>query len=134
MIKNTPLEYINDRINQHKENIKEYKKEIEKLQNFIKANEIRMTELEIIKDILQKGEKNIMNFNQNQKQMSDIVMKKDIEKLLENLKNKIGTIAFNNIYEELEYINLIINRMSEYIYSLEQEIIRKNQIIKDKLE
>ncbi|WP_342273911.1 hypothetical protein [Spiroplasma endosymbiont of Phycita roborella] len=57
MIKNTPLEYINDRINQHKENIKEYKKEIEKLQNFIKANEIRMTELEIIKDILQKGEK-----------------------------------------------------------------------------
>ncbi|WP_342274230.1 hypothetical protein [Spiroplasma endosymbiont of Phycita roborella] len=75
-----------------------------------------------------------MNFNQNQKQMSDIVMKKDIEKLLENLKNKIGTIAFNNIYEELDYINLIINRMSEYIYSLEQEIIRKNQIIKDKLE
>ncbi|WP_342274229.1 hypothetical protein [Spiroplasma endosymbiont of Phycita roborella] len=57
MIKNTPLEYINNRINQHKENIKEYKKEIEKLQNFIKANEIRMTELEIIKDILQKGEK-----------------------------------------------------------------------------
>lgn len=57
MIKNTPLEYINDRINQHKENIKEYKEEIEKLQNFIKANEIRMTELEIIKDILQKGEK-----------------------------------------------------------------------------
>ncbi|WP_342273910.1 hypothetical protein [Spiroplasma endosymbiont of Phycita roborella] len=75
-----------------------------------------------------------MNFNQNQKQMSDIVMKKDIEKLLENLKNKIGTIAFNNIYEELDYINLIINRISEYIYSLEQEIIRKNQIIKDKLE
>lgn len=57
MIKNTPLEYINDRINQHKENIKEYKEEIERLQNFIKANEIRMTELEIIKDILQKGEK-----------------------------------------------------------------------------
>ncbi|WP_342253388.1 hypothetical protein [Spiroplasma endosymbiont of Zeiraphera isertana] len=57
MIKNTPLEYINYRINQHKENIQEYKKEIEKLQNFIKANEIRMTELEIIKDILQKGEK-----------------------------------------------------------------------------
>ncbi|WP_425382403.1 hypothetical protein [Spiroplasma endosymbiont of Melieria omissa] len=56
MIKNTPLEYINDRINQHKENIKEYKEEIEKLQNFIKVNEIRMTELEIIKDILQKGE------------------------------------------------------------------------------
>ncbi|WP_338977480.1 hypothetical protein [Spiroplasma endosymbiont of Panzeria rudis] len=75
-----------------------------------------------------------MNFNQNQKQMSDIVMKKDMEKLLENLKNKIGTIAFNNIDEELHYINLIINRMSEYIYSLEQEIIRKNQIIKDKLE
>lgn len=75
-----------------------------------------------------------MNFNQNQKQMSDIVMKKDMEKLLENLKNKIGTIAFNNIYEELDYINLIINRMSEYIYSLEQEIIRKNQIIKDKFE
>ncbi|WP_425376923.1 hypothetical protein [Spiroplasma endosymbiont of Aleiodes alternator] len=57
MIKNTPLEYINDRINQHKENIKEYKKEIEKLQNFIKTNEIKMTELEIIKDILKKGEK-----------------------------------------------------------------------------
>ncbi|WP_338977482.1 hypothetical protein [Spiroplasma endosymbiont of Panzeria rudis] len=57
MIKNTPLEYINDRINQHKENIKEYKEEIEKLQNFIKVNEITMTELEIIKDILQKGEK-----------------------------------------------------------------------------
>lgn len=75
-----------------------------------------------------------MNFNQNQKQMSDVVMKKDMEKVLENLKNKIGTIAFNNIYEELDYINLIINRMSEYIYSLEQEIIRKNQIIKDKLE
>ncbi len=32
-------------------------KEIERLQNFIKTNEIRMTELEIIKDILQKGEK-----------------------------------------------------------------------------
>ncbi|WP_375317449.1 hypothetical protein [Spiroplasma endosymbiont of Virgichneumon dumeticola] len=57
MIKNTPLEYINDRIYQHKENIKEYKKEIEKLQNFIKVNEIRMIELEILKDILQKGEK-----------------------------------------------------------------------------
>ncbi|WP_458258618.1 hypothetical protein [Spiroplasma endosymbiont of Dactylopius coccus] len=53
MIKNPPLEYINDRINQHKENIKEYKEEIEKLQNFIKANEIRMTELEIIKDKLE---------------------------------------------------------------------------------
>ncbi|WP_425376922.1 hypothetical protein [Spiroplasma endosymbiont of Aleiodes alternator] len=75
-----------------------------------------------------------MNFNQNKNQMNDIVMKKDMEKLLENLKNKIGTIAFNNIYEELDCINLIINRMSEYIYSLEQEIIRKNQIIKDKLE
>ncbi|WP_338973420.1 hypothetical protein [Spiroplasma endosymbiont of Tricholauxania praeusta] len=57
MIKNTPLEYINDRINQHKENINKYTKEIERLQNFIKTNEIRMTELEIIKDILQKGEK-----------------------------------------------------------------------------
>ncbi len=57
MIKNTPLEYINDRIKQHKENINKYTKEIERLQNFIKTNEIRMTELEIIKDILQKGEK-----------------------------------------------------------------------------
>ncbi len=57
MIKNTSLEYINDRINQHKENINKYTKEIERLQNFIKANEIRITELEIIKDILQKGEK-----------------------------------------------------------------------------
>lgn len=56
MIKNTPLEYINERINQHLKNINEYKKEIEKFQNFIKANEIRITELEIIKDILQKGE------------------------------------------------------------------------------
>ncbi|WP_342253387.1 hypothetical protein [Spiroplasma endosymbiont of Zeiraphera isertana] len=73
-----------------------------------------------------------MNFNQ--KQMTDVVMKKDMEKVLENLKIKIGTISFNNIDEELHYINLIINRMSEHIYSLEKEIIRKNQIIKDKLE
>ncbi|WP_425382402.1 hypothetical protein [Spiroplasma endosymbiont of Melieria omissa] len=75
-----------------------------------------------------------MNFNQNQKQMSDIVMKKEMENVLENLKIKIGTIAFNKIDEELHYISLIINRMSEYIYLLEQEIIRKSQIIKDKLE
>ncbi|WP_339048277.1 hypothetical protein [Spiroplasma endosymbiont of Colias croceus] len=75
-----------------------------------------------------------MNFNQNLKQMTDLVMKKDMEKVLENLKIKIGTIAFNNIEEELHIINLIINKMSEHICSLEQEIIRKNQIIKDKLE
>ncbi|WP_338973964.1 hypothetical protein [Spiroplasma endosymbiont of Tricholauxania praeusta] len=75
-----------------------------------------------------------MNFNQNPKQMTDLVIKKDMEKVLENLKIKIGTLAFNNIEEEIHYINLIINKMSEHIYSLEQEIIRKNQIIKDKLE
>lgn len=55
MIKNTLLEYINDRINQHKESINKNEQEIEKLQNFIIVNEIRMTELEIIKDILEKG-------------------------------------------------------------------------------
>lgn len=70
--------------------------------------------------------------------ISDVIMKneteKEINKMLEEIKQKIGSVAFDNIIKELHLINLTINKMAEYIYSLEQEIIRKNQIIKDKLE
>ncbi|WP_342266800.1 hypothetical protein [Spiroplasma endosymbiont of Villa modesta] len=65
MIKNTPLEYINDRINKHLENINEHKQRILRLQDdinhfnsFIKSNEIRLTELKIIREILEKKEEN----------------------------------------------------------------------------
>lgn len=79
-----------------------------------------------------------MDYSYEKSIITDIVMKnesnKQMDKLLNIIKEKIGTVAFDNIIKELTLINLIINKMAEYIYSLEQEIIRKNQIIKDKLE
>ncbi|WP_375317450.1 hypothetical protein [Spiroplasma endosymbiont of Virgichneumon dumeticola] len=77
------------------------------------------------------------NFEKS-KYISDVIMQnetqKEINKMVKEIKEKIGSVAFDNIIKELTLMNLTINKMAEYIYSLEQEIIRKNQIIKDKLE
>lgn len=83
-----------------------------------------------------------MNYDYTKQNIIDAVMKnqteQEINKLTNIIKEKIGVISFNNISKELWLINFTINqtinKMAEYIYLLEKEIIRKNQIIKDKLE
>lgn len=70
MIKNTPLEYVNDKINEYLEEkarknnyINDKQKEINRFNEIIKIIDIRLSELRVIREILEKEGNNNESIN-----------------------------------------------------------------------